>query len=405
MRGGKQIVAARDQGHALVGVIDGDGQMVSRRHVLAGKDDVAEEPRIDGNLAMLARRAGSTFVKSQGAHQAGGFGAVESQCVWRSRCDTVGPLMRAEMTAGSRIERAVRTVWRFNRAGDLFGNLPARTETGIEQTCRVELLQRAAIGRCPVGLAQHRLFPVKIKPMQILENRLDKFLSAPRRVEILDAQQEPAACGMRGQRSERMAQMQKAGWTWRKSRDNHSARLHDRAGMIIRPAKPEDGPAVAAVRVASWRATYRGIVPDSYLETMNSNEAHWCKVASGEEPGVGLCVCEADNLVVGFACYGAARAPQFDFSGELYAVYFLPAMIGKGHGAAAMLEAASGLKSLGYSDMILWVIENNERARLFYESFGGTVIANSRQSFEIDGTTIWEVAYGFRPLPEPRANR
>jgi hypothetical protein len=153
MCGGKQIVAARDQCHALVGVIDGDGQMVSRRHVLAGKDDVAEELRIDGNLAMLARRAGSSFLKSQGVHQAGGFGGVESQCVWRSRCDTVGPLMRAEMTAGSRIERAVRTVWRFDRAGDLFGNLPARTETGIEQTRRVELLQRAAIGRCPVGLA------------------------------------------------------------------------------------------------------------------------------------------------------------------------------------------------------------------------------------------------------------
>ena len=32
------------------------------------------------------------------------------------------------------------------------------------------------------------------------------------------------------------------------------------------------------------------------------------------------------------------------------------------------------------------------------------VIANSRQSFEIDGTTIWEVAYGFRPLPVASAN-
>jgi hypothetical protein len=48
---------------------------------------------------------------------------------------------------------------------------------------------------------------------------------------------------------------------------------------------------------------------------------------------------------------------------------------------------------------MLWVIENNLRARRFYEAFGGVEIANSRQNFEIDGTTIWEVAYGFRPLP------
>jgi hypothetical protein len=48
---------------------------------------------------------------------------------------------------------------------------------------------------------------------------------------------------------------------------------------------------------------------------------------------------------------------------------------------------------------MLWVIESNTRARRFYESFGGVAISNSRQSFEIDGATIWEVAYGFRPLP------
>jgi hypothetical protein len=51
------------------------------------------------------------------------------------------------------------------------------------------------------------------------------------------------------------------------------------------------------------------------------------------------------------------------------------------------------------------VIENNAHARRFYESFGGIEIANSRQSLEIDGSTIWEVAYGFRPLPERAAKR
>jgi GNAT superfamily N-acetyltransferase len=169
--------------------------------------------------------------------------------------------------------------------------------------------------------------------------------------------------------------------------------------MIIRPARSEDGPTVAGLRVASWRATYRGIVPDSYLEKMNPNEAHWCKIAAGGEPGIGLLVCEIDGQVGGFACYGAARPPHFEFSGELYATYFLPEMIGKGYGAAIMLEAMQGLISLGHNDMMLWVIANNLRARRFYEDFGGVAIANSRQSFEIDGTTIWEIAYGFRPLP------
>ncbi len=162
---------------------------------------------------------------------------------------------------------------------------------------------------------------------------------------------------------------------------------------------------MAAVRVASWRCAYRDIVPGSFLESMSSNEAHWCRVASGGEPGTQLLVCEIDGRIVGFACYGAARPPNFEFSGELYATYFLPEMIGRGYGAVTMLEAMGGLRSLGHRDMMLWVIENNARARRFYESFGGIEIADSRRSFEIDGTTIWEVAYGFRPLPVSAAKR
>lgn len=146
-------------------------------------------------------------------------------------------------------------------------------------------------------------------------------------------------------------------------------------------------------------------MPDSYLDTMDANEALWCKTAAGQQPGIELLVCEIAERVAGFACYGPARPPHFDFSGELYATYFLPEMIGRGYGAATMLEAIGGLKRLGHGDMMLRVIESNARARRFYESFGGVLIANSRQSFEIAGTAIWEVAYGFRPLPVRPANR
>lgn len=174
--------------------------------------------------------------------------------------------------------------------------------------------------------------------------------------------------------------------------------------MIIRPATAEDGPTVAAVRLQSWRTTYRGVVPDSYLDTMDANEPLWCEIASGEEPGTELCVCEVEARIVGFACFGPARPLQFDFSGELYATYFLREAIGKGYGAAVMLAATNGLKRLGHDDMILWVLESNGRAQRFYEQFGGVRVENSRQSFQIDGKTFWEVAYGFRPLPVASVN-
>jgi hypothetical protein len=62
-------------------------------------------------------------------------------------------------------------------------------------------------------------------------------------------------------------------------------------------------------------------------------------------------------------------------------------------------QTIENLKRLGHDDMIVWVMEANARGRRFYEGIGGETIADSRQSFEIEGTPIWEIAYGFRPLP------
>lgn len=175
--------------------------------------------------------------------------------------------------------------------------------------------------------------------------------------------------------------------------------------MIVRPARPEDAHAVAGVRVASWQATYRGTVPDTYLDAMTEaqSEANWRAVAAGEMPGAELLVCDLAGAVVGFACYGAARAPDFGYGGELYATYYLPEAMGKGYGSAMMREVVKGLKRLGHADMILWVMEANARGRRFYDGFGGTVIPGSRRSFAIEGRAIWEIAYGFRPLPKAPA--
>lgn len=172
--------------------------------------------------------------------------------------------------------------------------------------------------------------------------------------------------------------------------------------MIIRPATPDDAHAVAAVRVASWRATYRGVVPDSYLDAMTPEESRdgWRAVAAGEIAGAELLVCDIGGAVVGFACYGAARPPELGYGGELYATYYLPEAMGKGYGTQTVAQVVRGLVRMGHTDMILWVMEANARGRRFYDGIGGAAVPGARQSFEIDGVAIWEIAYGFRPLPD-----
>jgi hypothetical protein len=51
-------------------------------------------------------------------------------------------------------------------------------------------------------------------------------------------------------------------------------------------------------------------------------------------------------------------------------------------------------------------MEANVRGRAFYENvMGARFIEGSRQSFELDGVTIWEIAYCLRPLPDTAAPR
>ncbi len=39
--------------------------------------------------------------------------------------------------------------------------------------------------------------------------------------------------------------------------------------MNIRPATAEDAPAIAHIHVTAWQATYKGIVPELYLSSLN----------------------------------------------------------------------------------------------------------------------------------------
>ena len=38
--------------------------------------------------------------------------------------------------------------------------------------------------------------------------------------------------------------------------------------MTTREARPEDLPDMARIRVDTWKAAYRGIVPDAYLDSL-----------------------------------------------------------------------------------------------------------------------------------------
>lgn len=77
--------------------------------------------------------------------------------------------------------------------------------------------------------------------------------------------------------------------------------------------------------------------------------------------------------------------------GEVWMVNVLPTAWADGVGSALLTAAAGRLRDLGYRSMVLWVLEDNDRARGFYE----------RNGWVHDGTTKTET-FGGRPLVEVR---
>lgn len=146
--------------------------------------------------------------------------------------------------------------------------------------------------------------------------------------------------------------------------------------MRIRPATREDARPIAEVHVASWRHAYRGLLPDDYLEKLSVDEREAQRLAWFADPrsSSGVLVAEDDaGRVVGFATFGPSRDDDAPMgTGEVPAIYVDPTEVGKGIGRQLIEETAAALREAGFIRATLWVLEENESARRFYESVGWT---------------------------------
>ncbi|MCG3087520.1 GNAT family N-acetyltransferase [Sporosarcina cyprini] len=162
---------------------------------------------------------------------------------------------------------------------------------------------------------------------------------------------------------------------------------------MIRKARQGDAVGIATVHVDSWRSTYKGIVPDSYLESLSYEErAEMWKRAIGGNP---LYVAEDENgKIVGFATGGKERSGKYaDYTGELYAIYLLEEAQGNKMGSQLVEAISKELDQMGITSMLVWVLEQNP-SKHFYERLGGDVIDST--TITIGGEEFLEIAYGWK---------
>jgi GNAT superfamily N-acetyltransferase len=170
------------------------------------------------------------------------------------------------------------------------------------------------------------------------------------------------------------------------------------AGIDIRRAAVGDAPAIAQVRVDSWRTTYRGLIPDAYLDGMqvDASTALWERVLSAENTTADVFVATHDGEVIGFAAGNRLKEPKHGADAEITAVYLRREYQNAGIGRRLVAAVVDAQRAHGATAMIVWVIAGNKIARAFYEALGGDLVIE--QPFQWDGMDLVEAGYVFNDL-------
>jgi len=154
---------------------------------------------------------------------------------------------------------------------------------------------------------------------------------------------------------------------------------------VIRPGTPDDAEGVARVQVETWQAAYANALPSEQLQALSVEDA-----VRRHRTGPPALVAERGEEILGFVDVGSSRDPGTD--GELFAIYVHPEHWGTGVGRALIEAGEAELRKLGHEDAILWVLDDNPRARRFYELAGWSLDGAARD-IHIFGFDVSEVRY------------
>jgi len=137
--------------------------------------------------------------------------------------------------------------------------------------------------------------------------------------------------------------------------------------------------------ISCWQSAYKGIVPDEFLNNMptEKNQRIERYKKSLINPDIETYCVINEEKMIGFLCIHKK-------DGEIWAIYLIEEFCGKGYGKKVLDFAVNELKRIGHKQIFLWVFEENNRARRFYE----------KNNFYLNGAKR-EMTYG-KPLVQLR---
>jgi len=141
---------------------------------------------------------------------------------------------------------------------------------------------------------------------------------------------------------------------------------------VIRKVQPGDEKDLAFIQTESWKAAFKGIIPDDLLEkcTDRTRAENMYRGLLEEHIGNGYLLFDDEGRPHCIAWWDKARDEKMIGYAELICIHSLPGNWRKGYGSMMMNGVLTDVKNAGYDRILLWVFDKNERAIGFYNAHG-----------------------------------
>ena len=140
---------------------------------------------------------------------------------------------------------------------------------------------------------------------------------------------------------------------------------------ILRQARADEAPALAARHVAVWRQTYADLAPPEAVARLDEalRQRQWA--AALADPTRATWVAEDEGAVSGLVSTGRPGEPLFGARGEIKHLYVAASARRTGLGARLLDAGRGALREAGFAGTGLGVVAQNAPARAFYSAMGG----------------------------------
>lgn len=153
----------------------------------------------------------------------------------------------------------------------------------------------------------------------------------------------------------------------------------------IRPAVRGDELILAQIQTEAWKTAFANILPADKLEKDTNPQKvidMYTRVLQQKLPEGYLLFVDGNPHCMAF--WGKSRTDLYPESAELICIHSLQGNWGKGYGSTMMEFLLEKIRSAGYQQVILWVFEENVRARRFYEKHGFVMTKHRKNHFGAD---------------------